>query len=200
MMNQHDIVDFLIQVLNSLPSEFCDSDYSRTRSGSESSCGSSRGYMSISPPPGFDLISRNPAYKSIMDINCNFNEFESTFNRSSQSTYAPNHALLFPKVVKSAQQRRIPLLECSFCKQNRERVEVYTSHVLKDSTTGIVICPVLRAYHCPICNNDGGDHAHTKRYCPMNQDSSSSPLSSLLNSKINSAGKYVRRPTQRRRR
>lgn len=55
--------------------------------------------------------------------------------------------------------------ECVFCKNNEESEKVYKSHVLKD-VYGRVQCPVLRLYRCPICDNPGGDKAHTIRYCP----------------------------------
>lgn len=63
--------------------------------------------------------------------------------------------------------RKQPATECAFCKNNGESIDIYTSHVLKDSM-GNVSCPVLRYYNCPICNNGGGDDAHTIRYCPLN--------------------------------
>lgn len=61
----------------------------------------------------------------------------------------------------------IPATICGFCKKNGEPVEYYSKHVLKDPS-GIVVCPVLRRYNCPFCNNGGGDHAHTARFCPFN--------------------------------
>nr|ACT35656.1 nanos-like protein [Haliotis asinina] len=69
-------------------------------------------------------------------------------------------------------------LICVFCKNNKEPPHVYTGHVLKDSR-GYTACPVLRKYPCPICQAIG-DHAHTIKYCPFNNDSefrtSPSPL------------------------
>ena len=56
---------------------------------------------------------------------------------------------------------------CAFCKNNGEREEVHLNHVLKDPY-GLVRCPVLRAYICPICHQSG-DYAHTLRYCPMKE-------------------------------
>lgn len=62
--------------------------------------------------------------------------------------------------------RRVVWNFCQFCQNNKESEEFYKSHTLRD-TTGRVICPVLRAYNCPLCNNGGGDRAHTKSYCPQ---------------------------------
>ncbi|XP_022250888.1 nanos homolog 1-like [Limulus polyphemus] len=55
--------------------------------------------------------------------------------------------------------------ECVFCKKNGETVLFYRSHVLRNDG-GKIVCPVLRRYNCPLCNNGGGDNAHTIRYCP----------------------------------
>lgn len=57
---------------------------------------------------------------------------------------------------------------CVFCKNNGERVAVYSSHILKDET-GKVRCPVLRKYTCPLCGVTG-DSAHTIRYCPKSSN------------------------------
>lgn len=54
---------------------------------------------------------------------------------------------------------------CRFCKQNGESPQVYRSHTLK-SANGIVVCPILWNYRCPICGATG-DNAHTRRYCPV---------------------------------
>uniref|UniRef100_A0AAX7UQT7 Nanos-type domain-containing protein n=1 Tax=Astatotilapia calliptera TaxID=8154 RepID=A0AAX7UQT7_ASTCA len=54
---------------------------------------------------------------------------------------------------------------CRLCKQNGETPRVYLSHKLK-SDDGIVFCPVLRNYTCPICEATG-DSAHTRKYCPQ---------------------------------
>ncbi|XP_067142858.1 nanos homolog 1-like [Centruroides vittatus] len=65
--------------------------------------------------------------------------------------------------------------ECGFCKNNGEDIRYYKSHTLRDER-GKVLCPVLRAYRCPICNNQGGDYAHTIRYCPMNKSPEKIPV------------------------
>ena len=60
---------------------------------------------------------------------------------------------------------------CVFCKNNGEMESVYASHILKDDD-GRVLCPILRAYTCPICG-DSGDTAHTIKYCPQNNGQNS---------------------------
>jgi hypothetical protein len=54
-------------------------------------------------------------------------------------------------------------VHCSFCKNNGESEEVYTSHVLKD-VSGMVTCPILQLHVCPICEATG-QMAHTITYC-----------------------------------
>lgn len=43
---------------------------------------------------------------------------------------------------------------CSFCQNNGQSKDMYTSHDLKDSKKK-VLCPVLRSYQCPICGASG---------------------------------------------
>lgn len=57
---------------------------------------------------------------------------------------------------------------CVFCRNNGAPEEVYGSHVLKTSD-GRVLCPILRAYTCPLCSANG-DNAHTIKYCPLSKD------------------------------
>lgn len=60
-------------------------------------------------------------------------------------------------------QRKQPI--CVFCKNNGQSKETYSSHVLR--VNGKVTCPILYRYNCPVCNNNGGDHAHTKTHCAL---------------------------------
>ncbi|CAL8283612.1 unnamed protein product [Lota lota] len=57
---------------------------------------------------------------------------------------------------------------CVFCRNNGAPEEVYGSHILK-TADGRVLCPILRAYTCPLCSANG-DHAHTIKYCPLSRD------------------------------
>ena len=67
------------------------------------------------------------------------------------------------RAQKMSQPCRSVSLRCSFCLSNGETKDVYSSHCLKLS--GVVQCPILRRYICPICQKTGDD-AHTKKYCP----------------------------------
>lgn len=57
---------------------------------------------------------------------------------------------------------------CVFCRNNGAPEEVYGSHVLK-APDGRVVCPILRAYTCPLCSANG-DNAHTIKYCPLSKE------------------------------
>nr|AWB14933.1 Nanos1B protein [Scyliorhinus canicula] len=57
---------------------------------------------------------------------------------------------------------------CVFCRNNGAPEDVYASHVLK-APDGRVVCPILRAYTCPLCNANG-NNAHTIKYCPLSKD------------------------------
>ncbi|KAJ8015495.1 hypothetical protein DPEC_G00026730 [Dallia pectoralis] len=57
---------------------------------------------------------------------------------------------------------------CVFCRNNGAPEEVYGSHVLK-TPDARVVCPILRAYTCPLCSANG-DNAHTIKYCPLSKD------------------------------
>lgn len=74
---------------------------------------------------------------------------------------------------------------CNFCKHNGESKNVYSSHPLK-SNDGVVVCPILRNYTCPLCGATA-DKAHTLKYCPLNQKKESL----YRRSGRNSAGRKV---------
>ncbi|KAK7904121.1 hypothetical protein WMY93_016728 [Mugilogobius chulae] len=60
---------------------------------------------------------------------------------------------------------------CVFCRNNGAPEEVYGTHILK-TVDGRVLCPILRAYTCPLCSANG-DNAHTIKYCPLSRDQQS---------------------------
>ncbi|XP_004440230.1 PREDICTED: nanos homolog 2 [Ceratotherium simum simum] len=76
---------------------------------------------------------------------------------------------------------------CNFCKHNGESRHVYSSHQLK-TPEGVVVCPILRHYVCPLCGATGGQ-AHTLKYCPLN----GGQQSLYRRSGRNSAGRKVKR-------
>lgn len=57
---------------------------------------------------------------------------------------------------------------CVFCRNNGAPEEVFGTHVLK-AADGRVLCPILRAYTCPLCSASG-DKAHTIKYCPLSRE------------------------------
>jgi len=79
---------------------------------------------------------------------------------------------------------------CKFCFSNGEAESQYRSHLLKNSS-GLVTCPVLRSFICPICKATG-DFAHTQRYCPRNKDGHFNTGASLteLKRRKNAAGNF----------
>ena len=44
---------------------------------------------------------------------------------------------------------------------------------------GRTVCPVLRAYVCPLCGSKG-DAAHTLKYCPRNSVTKGDPITAGL--------------------
>ncbi|XP_058052469.1 nanos homolog 2 [Ahaetulla prasina] len=76
---------------------------------------------------------------------------------------------------------------CNFCKHNGESKKVYSSHTLKRSD-GVVVCPILRNYICPLCGATA-EKAHTLKYCPHNKGKQSL----YRRSGRNSAGRMIKR-------
>lgn len=64
--------------------------------------------------------------------------------------------------ISKGRRRALTSMECVFCKNNGAKKEDYQNHILKDPE-GLILCPVLFKYNCPICNNGGGLRAHTVR-------------------------------------
>lgn len=90
-----------------------------------------------------------------------FGQFTMGVANSNQA----NHAAYVPPRVR---RRQPTCTECVFCKNNGQPPSFYKSHILKDPE-GNTLCPILRRYNCPICHNNGGNRAHTLRYCPKNK-------------------------------
>ncbi|KAM3829471.1 nanos homolog 2 [Vipera latastei] len=76
---------------------------------------------------------------------------------------------------------------CNFCKHNGESKKVYSSHALKRAD-GVVVCPILRNYTCPLCGATA-DKAHTLKYCPHNK----AKQCLYRRSGRNSAGRLIKR-------
>ncbi|XP_068944337.1 nanos homolog 2 [Petaurus breviceps papuanus] len=93
--------------------------------------------------------------------------------------------VLIPQAAAGEPGAPTPL--CNFCKHNGESRHVYTSHLLK-TPEGVVVCPILRHYICPLCGATGG-LAHTLKYCPLN----GGQQSLYRRSGRNSAGRKVKR-------
>ncbi|XP_069686133.1 uncharacterized protein [Periplaneta americana] len=87
---------------------------------------------------------------------------------------------------QSKKKTKKPIQECVFCKNNGEQASFYQRHVLKDSE-GRVVCPILRAYICPICGANG-DVAHTIKYCPKNDNTEYIPTMTSLKCRRTATG------------
>jgi hypothetical protein len=110
--------------------------------------------------------------------------------QSLPQPFESNGQLVEDIYIQPRMRRRLPtLIECVFCKNNNEEPDVYKSHILKDPESRIV-CPILRAYDCPICHNGGGDNAHTVRYCPLNRAGIHVKLANILLKSHNNADNH----------
>ncbi|XP_013873481.1 nanos homolog 1 [Austrofundulus limnaeus] len=89
---------------------------------------------------------------------------------------SPSYAGSFPGFDLCAMERRRKQSQrakpepkvCVFCRNNGAPEEVYGTHILK-AADGRVLCPILRAYTCPLCSANG-DNAHTIKYCPLSRE------------------------------
>lgn len=54
---------------------------------------------------------------------------------------------------------------CRFCKNNKEKREIYLGHTTRNRA-GETTCPVLMKHICEECGATGAQ-AHTRSYCPM---------------------------------
>lgn len=123
-------------------------------------------------PSAYHCRSRISSYGSVGSA-CDSNTSNETPTNSSGRV---------PPSVQLARKLNAKRL-CVFCKNNGEMESVYASHILKDDD-GRVLCPILRAYTCPICG-DSGDTAHTIKYCPQNNGGQSSPSQETTPTKNN---------------
>nr|BAB01491.1 CNNOS1 [Hydra vulgaris] len=83
-------------------------------------------------------------------------------NQSVVSQQIHNHVQqqIQSKALKNLSKTSV----CVFCRNNGESREFYSSHTLKDNE-GNTMCPILRAYTCPLCKSHG-NQSHTIKYCP----------------------------------
>ncbi|KPP67412.1 nanos-like [Scleropages formosus] len=130
------------------------------------------------PPPSTSTGSR-------LDLKERFSIFRPFQNQSTSSGSIPPQdrdsgsggTLTFPGFDLFGTERKVRKLTtrskqepkiCVFCRNNGAPEEAFASHVLK-TPDGRVVCPILRAYTCPLCSANG-DNAHTIKYCPLSKD------------------------------
>jgi hypothetical protein len=68
----------------------------------------------------------------------------------------------FLKIEAAKLKEKNVFLHCSFCKNNKETVDIFSSHNRTDRVNNIM-CPVLRDLACQTCGGLG----HTLTYCPV---------------------------------
>ncbi|CAN9501991.1 unnamed protein product [Ophioblennius macclurei] len=85
-----------------------------------------------------------------------------------ESPFSGLDLLALERRRKQAQRSKPEPKVCVFCRNNGAPEEVYGTHILK-TADGRVLCPILRAYTCPLCSANG-DNAHTIKYCPLSKD------------------------------
>ncbi|XP_013164262.1 PREDICTED: uncharacterized protein LOC106115451 isoform X1 [Papilio xuthus] len=98
-----------------------------------------------------------------------FAECLASLQQSARLNITPQQCallILYANHLKRQPPRNSPG-ECVFCKNNGESTAWYRSHTVKDRK-GRVVCPILRAFRCPICGASGS-RAHTPKHCPVNK-------------------------------
>lgn len=90
---------------------------------------------------------------------------------SYRGSFAGLDLLSMDRRRKQTQRGKPEPKVCVFCRNNGAPEEVYGTHILK-TADGRVLCPILRAYTCPLCSANG-DNAHTIKYCPLSKDQAS---------------------------
>jgi hypothetical protein len=114
-----------------------------------------------------DRLSRSPSFQSLIfdpDSVNSISPFSSPIHQPNNGIEnTPRSRPIYSNKRRNRRQAKAKNQNgCNFCKTNGESIEQYSSHVLK-LPNGKVACPVLRAYNCKICNNGGGDDAHTDK-------------------------------------
>lgn len=113
------------------------------------------------------VVERTSNY--VMPLSSLLDEFK---RNGVDKEYCPD--LMCPaKVVFKNKNKKLSPQECVFCRNNGEVKDFYKKHILKDRD-GKIVCPVLRAYTCPICGASG-DVAHTIKYCPQSNSNNDLP-------------------------
>lgn len=102
-----------------------------------------------------------------LDSSTSSDSSTSPLSSPSRSSARASPSLSSTSSSSSSSTSKSLLQVCSFCQNNGESEEIYTSHPLKDSLSRIV-CPILRNFTCPRCG-ESGDYAHTNKYCPHTQ-------------------------------